>query len=94
MIKNTEVDDEEEFLKCVSSERITIVSDGGLRRTGSFGWVLACDEEVIAKCHGPVRGSEDQLTSFRSEICGMASATLILSKVAEELEIKPEVSLL
>lgn len=78
-------------MECLAKEPITIVSDGGLKKTGGFGWVIACDEEVLPKGHGPVRGSADHLTLFQSEICGMSSATQLLGNIAKKTGIKPEI---
>lgn len=55
--------------------------------------MVACDDEIVAKCHGPIRGSEDQLSSFRSEISGMASATFLFSRIAQEIYAKTDVSM-
>ena len=93
LIKNIKVMDEEKLIQAVENEQMTLVSDGGLKRTGGSGWVAAADEEILAKCYGPVRGSEDQLSSFMIEITGMASATLFFSKIAMALDLKPEISL-
>lgn len=74
-------------------EQIKIVSNGGLKRVRVFGWVAALDEEKIATCHGQVTGSEDQMSSFRSKATGMAAAMFLFSKVAKEMDSKPEVCL-
>ena len=94
LIQNLEMDDEETFLTAINTgDQIKIVSNGGLKRFGGFGWVAAIDEENIASFHGRVTGSEDQMSSFRSETTGMAAAMYLFSKVAKAMESKPEVSL-
>lgn len=42
---------------------ITIISDGGLKNHGGFGWVAARDDEIIMYDFGPVTGSQDQMAS-------------------------------
>lgn len=63
------------------------------QKNRGFGWVAALYEEIIVTCHGPVMGSKDQMSSFRREVTGMAAATFFFSRVAKELNSKPEVCL-
>jgi hypothetical protein len=94
LLSNLEIEEEEVFHQAVASgETITIVSDGGLKAAGGYGWVMANDEEIIAKGSGGVKGSRDQMSSFRSEITGLASAMKTLEKVAEALQVEIKVDL-
>lgn len=66
-----------------SKERLHLASDGGLMgRLGTFGWVLTTSKRVLFKCGGPVDGPHDTATSTRSELCGIASALLLIASVA------------
>ena len=47
-----------------SDETITVVSNGGLKNYGGFGWVAAVEDKVIMKCCREVKGSKDQSSSF------------------------------
>ena len=52
-------------------------SDGGaLKHTGSFGWVIATDSEVLWECSGSARGWH--ANSFRSEGIGQLSLFVFL----------------
>lgn len=59
---------------------MAIVSNGGLKIVGGFGWVIALDKDIIATCQGSVKGRKDQMSSFRTEAVGMASAMFFLKK--------------
>lgn len=94
LMKNLEIEEEESFYQGITSgETLTVVSDGGLKKAGGFGWVLANDEEIKAKCSGSVKGSRDQMSSFRTEITGMASVMKLLEKIGRTLEKKLRVEL-
>jgi ribonuclease HI len=93
LTKNLDIEEEERFAEIMTSEEIvTIVSDGGLKTDGGFGWVAAVDEEIIAKCHGAVRGSRDQLSSFRTEATGMFSAMRLMSSIAKQIRSQIKIS--
>ena len=63
-------------------KKVTIASDGGVTDgTGSFGWILAINDTVIAKARGPAEGSKDLMHSFRAEGYGMLSATTFISEL-------------
>lgn len=66
-----------------SRERLTIASDGGLDgQHGTFGWVLATKKLTLFECGGPVDGPFDTISSTRSELCGYASALLLITAVS------------
>ena len=45
LTNNIQIKDEEIFNRAVTSDcEITLVSDGGLRNKGGFGWVPLCEE--------------------------------------------------
>lgn len=49
LIQNLEIEDEELLTEAVSGiEPITVVSDGGIKQGGGFGWIATLDEEIIA----------------------------------------------
>jgi hypothetical protein len=58
---------------------------------GSFGWVMATDDEVLWECKGPVRGVPSQ--SFRSEGYGPLSLFLFLCRHAERCGLENELHL-
>lgn len=94
LISNLEIKEEELFHQAiVSGETLTIVSDGGLKAARGFGWVMANDKEMTTKCSGSVKGSRDQMSSFRTEITGLASAMKLLEKIDETLQIEVKVDL-
>ena len=46
--QNLHIEDEERLNKImVSTETITLVSDGGLKTYGGFGWVAAVEDEIL-----------------------------------------------
>jgi hypothetical protein len=67
-----------------SCTRVNIASDGGLRdKFGTFGWTISTNTETLFTCSGPVDGSKDTASSTRSELCGYASALLLISTLAK-----------
>lgn len=63
-----EIDDKDGFREVkTSAQTIALVSDGGLKDEGGFGWVAARDDKIIAVYHCEVHGSQDQLSLFRTE---------------------------
>jgi hypothetical protein len=68
-----------------SRKRINIASDGGLssNKVGTFGWTIATNKETLYTCSGPVDGPRDTSSSTRSELCGYASALLLLTNLAK-----------
>lgn len=70
-----------------------IVGDGGLKVSGGYWWVLARDEDVIATGHGSIKGSIEQLSSFRTKAVRMASTVYFINKVAGECDIRIQASL-
>lgn len=84
-------EEEDQFVKVMThNEVVTIVSDGGLKTEGGFGWVAVVDKELIAKYHGEVHGSNDQLSSYQTEATGMFLAIRLMSNISKEIrsEIK------
>lgn len=67
---------------------ITLVSNCGVKDEGGFGWVAARDDEVIAVCHGNVRGSTQQMSSFRTEASEVFSAVHLISRIARAFQTK------
>jgi hypothetical protein len=66
-----------------SRQRIYIASDGGLSdKMGTFGWIIATKTETLFQCSGPVDGPRDTSSSTRSELCGYASALLMIATLA------------
>lgn len=66
-----------------SHERLYIASDGGLDgQKGTFGWILATSKTTLFKCGGPVDGPFDTQTSTRCELCGFASALVLIASVS------------
>ena len=54
----------------------THCSDGGVSEgLGSFGWILAASDNIIAHCRGPAYGDSELMHSFRAEGYGGISAT-------------------
>ena len=76
-----------------SDETATIVSDGGLRDHGGFGWVAARDDEVIATCCRTVQGSRDQMLSYHTKATGMLSALHVMKCVTQELKAQVHFSI-
>lgn len=66
---------------------MTIVSDGGLKNKGSFGWIIADNEEIFARCRGPAGQERRQMSSFRPEATGFYSALLLVAKLSEKCEL-------
>lgn len=64
-----------------SGDSMTVVSDGRLKNHGGFGWVAAIGDKVIMTCRGKVKGSIDQMSSFRSEATGMLSAVYVIYRI-------------
>lgn len=64
-----------------SGETITLC-----KRERGFGWVPARVDEVITVCHGEVWGSQDQLSSFRTETTGVMSAIQLVSSITKEFQ--------
>ena len=72
-----------------SRKQMFLASDGGLHdQTGTFGWVLSTGKKVLFRCAGPVDGPYDTVSSTRSEICGCASALLLLVAVSRNWGIR------
>jgi hypothetical protein len=67
-----------------SRHRINIASDGGLsNKEGTFGWVIATKTETLFQCSGPVDSPRDTSSSTCSELCGYASALLLIATLAK-----------
>lgn len=71
-----------------SNETITIMSDGGLKDNGGFDWVAARDDEILITCYGKVKGSQGQMSSFRSKATSMFSTTYMMYRIREQLKAK------
>ena len=72
-----------------SKERLYIASDGGLYESqGTFGWVISTSKHVLFQCGGPVDGPFDTSHSTRSELCGFASALLLIASLARNWGIR------
>ena len=72
MLDKIEVTQARKLLDTITKEeRILLVSDGGLKNKGAFGWVLATENEILTKGRGPTRGEKNQMSSFRPEATGM-----------------------
>jgi len=74
-----------ELWKALSSrQRLYIASDGGLSGShGTFGWILSSAKKTLLTCSGPVDGPNDTGSSTRSELCGYASALLLLRTLSK-----------
>lgn len=67
-----------------SRKRLYIASDGGLSDShGTFAWIISSDTKTLLTCSGPVDGPVDTSSSTRSELCGYASALLMLSTLSK-----------
>lgn len=76
-----------------SDEMITIISNQGLRDHGGFRWAAARDEEIIVYGLGPVTGSQDQMSSYRTEATAMLSDLYIVQNITSELQSQVRLSL-
>ncbi len=66
-----------------SKERLIIASDGGLNnQIGTFGWVISTRKTILFEGGGPVDGPFDTTSSTRCELCGFASALLLISAIS------------
>lgn len=65
-----------------SDNTMTVVSNGGLRNHGGFGWLAA-----IMTCHGTVQDSHDQMSSYQAEATGMLFALHLMKYVMQESKI-------
>lgn len=72
-----------------SREQLTIALAGGLDgQHGTFGWILATKKLTLFECGGPVDGPFDFTSLTRSsELCGYASAILLITAVARSYVI-------
>lgn len=80
LLQNLEVEEEGRIQEVMTSdEMVTIVSDGGLKAESGFGWVAARDDEILEICHGEVKGSLNQMSSYPTE----APVQLLISTAKE-----------
>lgn len=74
LFENLVVKDEDRFDQAViNNQELVIVSDGGLRNKGGFGWVTAANKEIIATCYTKVKGRIETMSYFQTEATGMYS---------------------
>jgi hypothetical protein len=60
--------------RIIESEKTYMVSDGGMiNKYGSYGWIIANDEE-LTRGSGEAEGAEELMQSFRAEGYGMLAA--------------------
>jgi hypothetical protein len=73
------------------SAMIDIATDGShdiSRGIITYGWVVAINEQVIAKGRGPGEGHPQLVESFRAEAYGLASSTAFLKLMIRHFQIK------
>lgn len=94
MIQNLEIEDENTLNNAIpGQEIITVISDGGLKLAGDFGWVVALDKEVFANCYRRVTRSIEQLSLYPTGATGMSAAAFMFNKIANEVITRPGLSM-
>jgi hypothetical protein len=72
---------EEEIIElCQEHKNGVIASNGGCHTgRGSFGWILAINDEIVGRAKGPAEGNPEHMSSIRAESYGMFSATTLIT---------------
>lgn len=93
LTRNLESEEEDQFVEIMTSkEVVTVVSDGGLKTKGGFRWVASTDEEIIAKCHGELQGSTNQLSLYWLKATEMFLAIKLMSSIAKVIRSEVRIS--
>jgi hypothetical protein len=53
----------------------------------SYGWVVAANEQIIAKGRRPAEAHPDMAEAFRAEAYGLASASAFLRLLVEPIQL-------
>lgn len=94
LIKNLQIEEEDRLLEMMTSnESVTIVSNRGLKAQGGFCCMAARANEIMATCHGNVKGSINQTSSYRTESTGMFSAIYAMNGIMDQLRAEMKFSI-